>query len=312
VSAELWQLLGMERALIPLLEHPAFIGLAPAAAFWLIRLVNSPIWSEERRVMEWAALAPCSVVRLTAIRGLAERALGARVGIERPTDPATVTRSRCCTRATSIAVRCAGWSPRMSPATASGGFAIPLTVAWFARHPKLDRIAWLGGFETRGAIDGIGEVTLAVETDLLEALKLGTYVGTCFGRGGNFAYSAAAVVLDVNKHVVYARDARGAVIGRQLIAISDVDRLVCYPIYGSASEAQLAPVFRAFDQAFAAKLGVPIYRPSHDNDDDDDDDGHDHGGWQVACVLSRDCYFDLMWDPGADSVAVATPDDRSR
>jgi len=44
-------------------------------------------------------------------------------------------------------------------------------------------------------------------------------------------YSAAAVVLDVNKQVVYARNRRGSVIARQLLALSEDDRLVAYDVY---------------------------------------------------------------------------------
>jgi hypothetical protein len=90
------------------------------------------------------------------------------------------------------------------------------------------------GIETRGHIEGIGEIRISVEPDPLEALKLGTYVGTCLGRGGNLESAAAAVVLDVNKQVVYARDRRGAVVGRQLLAISEADDLVCFAVYGTA------------------------------------------------------------------------------
>jgi len=47
--------------------------------------------------------------------------------------------------------------------------------------------------------------------------------------------------LDVNKQVVYARDPHGAVIGRQLLAISEADELVCFSVYATAGPALLEP-----------------------------------------------------------------------
>lgn len=140
------------------------------------------------------------------------------------------------------------------------------------RDPRIDRDVWLGDFARR-----YGDVTFAIEGDPLEALKLGTYVGSCLGRGGACARSAAAVVLDVNKQVVYARDARGAVLARQLLAISDSDELVCFRVYGQAA---LAPLFRDFDRALADRLGIPISR----------------GARSVSYVLSHWWLDDGDWD----------------
>jgi hypothetical protein len=47
----------------------------------------------------------------------------------------------------------------------------PVTIEWFAKHPTVDRSAWLDGFETRTEIVGIGEVTIAVEKDRPSALS---------------------------------------------------------------------------------------------------------------------------------------------
>ena len=80
----------------------------------------------------------------------------------------------------------------------------PLTRRWLEKHRCLNLSIWLGGISGEGMTGEWGKVSLRVETDPLEALKLGTYVGSCLGLGGSFAYSAAAAVLDINKQVVYA------------------------------------------------------------------------------------------------------------
>ena len=91
---------------------------------------------------------------------------------------------------------------------------------------------------------------------------------------------AAAVVLDVNKQVVYARDPRGSVIGRQLVAMSEAGELVCFSVYGTIKPALLEPLFRAFDRAFAAALGCPVFG------------GDDY---EISAILSLEWWDDTPW-----------------
>ena len=162
--------------------------------------------------------------------------------------------------------------------------AHPLTRRWLARHPRLDPALWLRGIAGGGTADGWGVLTIAVESDPLEALKLGTYVGSCLGLGGDFAYSAAAAVLDINKQVVYARDRRGTVVGRQLVAVSEDDCLVCFEVYPLGAQAALGGLFAAFDAALAAALGLPLHQPQSGLE------------YKIACILSHAWWDDLAWD----------------
>jgi hypothetical protein len=226
-------------------------------------------------------IAELDLVRLAAIRQMIERILAARVGID---EIATSTVRHAAAMLSNVDVH-RRQLRRLLTATLAGDAAWkvrhPRTKEWFARHPKIDRDVWMNGIETRGRIDGVGDIRVAVETDPLEALKLGTYVGSCLGRGGNLEYSAAAVVLDVNKQVIYARDIRGAVVGRQLVALSESDELVCFGVYGSAKAEVIEPLFREFDRAFASKLGVQLYGRSSDD-------------YVIASILSHE-----WWDDGA-------------
>lgn len=92
-------------------------------------------------------------------------------------------------------------------------------------------------------------------------------------------------MLDINKNVVYARDQRGAVIGRQLIAISEANELVCFHVYASNPE-RLEPLFREFDRALAAQLRVTIFDPSTAE-----------SGYEITSVLSHEWWDDGAWDP---------------
>lgn len=230
-------------------------------------------------------VAALDEVRLAAIRQEAERVLAARAHLEQIESPAVrhalamigeADENRRQLRRLLIAYFAGDREWRLRH---------PETRAWLARHPRLDREAWLAGLTLRGQAEGLGEVILAVETDPLEALRAGTYVGSCLGRGGGLSWSAAAIVLDVNKHVVYARDARGSVVGRQLLAISEADELVCFTPYGASHAPALEPLFCDFDQTFSARLGLPVLARGDQ-------------GWryEVASILSRQWWDDVPWD----------------
>ena len=160
----------------------------------------------------------------------------------------------------------------------------PQTRLWRQKHPGIDWEIWRGGLTVEGMTDTGVAVTLTVENDPLEALKLGTYVGSCLGLGGDFAYSAAAVVLDVNKQVVYARDARGTVVGRQLVALSEDRKLVCFYVYPLDAQKRLGPLFAAYDRQWSAALGLPIYEADSDED------------YDIAHILSHDWWDDSVWN----------------
>lgn len=228
-------------------------------------------------------IAALGEVRLAALRQIAEADLATRVGVDK-------IESVGIRHAMGILRNAERQRPqlrRMLAANLSGDASWrlrhPRTQEWLARHPELACEVWLAGHELVAEVPDVGRVRIAVEHDPLEALKLGTYVGSCLGRGGNLEYSAAASVLDVNKHVVYARDSRNAVIGRQLVAISEAEELVCFYVYGSARKV-LEPLFRDFDQAFARALGVPLYTRK---------DGEDY---VIANVLSHEWWDDSVWD----------------
>jgi len=160
----------------------------------------------------------------------------------------------------------------------------PASQLWFRRHAAIAPELWLSGISLQGEVSGIGRVELSLETDPLEALRLGTYVGSCLSVGGLCAYSAAAVVLDVNKQVRYARDSKGTVVARQLVALSDQDSLVCFEVYPHRTSPELKALFAEYDRRFARALGIPLAA---------------EGGDDVSCVLSRGFWYDGAWDLGA-------------
>jgi hypothetical protein len=159
----------------------------------------------------------------------------------------------------------------------------PATREWVRRHPQLDLARWQAGIVVEADGGEHGRLRLAIEQDPIEALRLGSYVGSCLQPGGLCSYSSVAVVLDVNKQVVYARTPAGQVIARQIVAIADDHRLVCFHVYPLSSSSLVKRLFRAYDQALAQALALPLLQ----GDDED---------YAIANVLSQQWWDDSPWD----------------
>lgn len=160
----------------------------------------------------------------------------------------------------------------------------PRTQHWLRHHPRVNVDLWTSGIAFQPhAATALG-VTLGIEQDPLEVLRLGTYVGSCLGLGGLCDYSAAAVLLDVNKQVLYARDRHGSVVARQLIALSKADEVVCFNVYPDSSPAPIKALFRAYDVALAEALGLTRYIPKSHYDRD----------YEIEHILSEEWWDDAL------------------
>ncbi len=154
----------------------------------------------------------------------------------------------------------------------------PLNQAWYLKHPRIRQASWQAGLQ-HAVLTAQGNLTLAFEHDPFEALMLGTYVGSCLGLGGLCDYSAAACLLDANKQVLYARNASGKVVARQLLAIDEADQLVCFAVYPENVSQELKTAFKNYDKELAAHLGLPLYQ---------DGEG---SSYDVTTILAQ-CWWD--------------------
>jgi hypothetical protein len=159
----------------------------------------------------------------------------------------------------------------------------PTTLAWYKKHTSISRETWELGISRKSGDDG---VTVQIERDPLEILKLGTYTGTCLGIGGICSDSAVAALLNVNKKVLYARDRQGRIVARQLLAISDDDQLVCFSVYPVSAPAMVKSAFHDYDRALGRALGIPLYDPANAREE----------YYQISSVLSVYWWDDGSWD----------------
>ncbi|MBP1637041.1 MAG: hypothetical protein H6Q10_3615 [Acidobacteria bacterium] len=65
-----------------------------------------------------------------------------------------------------------------------------------------------------------GALTAYVATDPLEVLQMGSLFGTCLSAGKFNAHAAVAAAVELNKRVLYVKDAAGRVLGRRLLALT--------------------------------------------------------------------------------------------
>ncbi len=117
--------------------------------------------------------------------------------------------------------------------------------AWdFRAHPA--NAAFIASLVRRGVdpapwLDGIGpwvestpdvgQITLALEDDPLELLEMGKHFGTCLSPTAFNYFSVFANIVDVNKRVLYARDAHGKVLGRCLMALTTAGGILTFHAY---------------------------------------------------------------------------------
>ena len=178
----------------------------------------------------------------------------------------------------------------------------PKTKAWLAKHPKLNLRRWMSNFTINAKHSKFGKISLTTEKNPLEVLRMGSYARSCLGLGGGFTDSAAAALLDINKHVVYGRAESGKVVGRQLIAITEKDELAVFHIYVNEEDKELKSIFAKFDYAFAQYLGTEVL--THCRKDcptflagSDYCEECEVNEYEIATILSHDWYDDEIWEP---------------
>ena len=131
-----------------------------------------------------------------------------------------------------------------------------------ARHPAnaifleqlaargVDVAAWLGEHRRRVPCGGVagGWAHMALEREPLVILQMGTLFHTCLSAGEGNAHAAVANACELNKRVLYVRDAAGQVIGRKLIGINQEGSLIGYRTYSTLSDEGAAALRAAVDE----------------------------------------------------------------
>ena len=139
---------------------------------------------------------------------------------------------------------------------------LPRNHAWLARAATHMRAPpWLAPRQRTLEIAGVRHI-LCIEDDPLEVLRMGIPFDTCLALETGFnADSTVLNAVDINKRVLYLRDARGSVIARQLIAVSSDFGLLGYRLYcarGLDDRPAVTAAFHALCTDLADACGLPF------------------------------------------------------
>ncbi len=143
----------------------------------------------------------------------------------------------------------------------------------FAEEPE--NRAYLSGLQAQGidiapwveppspqTVRGPGGQTLEISfaRDPLEVFRMGEYFKTCLGFEGCNFYSTVTNFVDVNKHVLFAKNAKGTVIGRCLLALTERGWLQTFQAYSHDAAIEWDKIVAQIVQDLAAKMGTVITR----------------------------------------------------
>jgi hypothetical protein len=136
----------------------------------------------------------------------------------------------------------------------------PQNRAFVESLPRLDWSPW---------IDGVGTVVLpttprlhlALEDDPLEIFRMGGHFQTCLSPGAMNFYSVFANAADINKRVLYARDAcdgAGKVVGRCLLALTATGGLIRFDAYCHDGSLGFDQICTDFATDLARRMGTAL------------------------------------------------------
>ncbi|MEM7584955.1 MAG: hypothetical protein AAF560_16295 [Acidobacteriota bacterium] len=137
----------------------------------------------------------------------------------------------------------------------------PANAAFLARMAALgiDTGPWIDSGPTLQA----GDIQLALERDPLEILHMGGHFRTCLSPGQFNHFSVYANACDINKQVLYARDARGNVVARMLLALTAEGGLLCFHPYQLDSELGFEALAQDYAQRLADAMGTLVVPRGH-------------------------------------------------
>jgi hypothetical protein len=117
---------------------------------------------------------------------------------------------------------------------------------------------WLDGIGVRKITAGGLTLRLDLESDPLEIMRMGEPFQTCLAPGSFNFFSTVANAADINKRVLYARDARGVIRARCLLALADTGHIMTFHVYAHAHHDEIAAEVKAYVLELAGAMKTSI------------------------------------------------------
>ncbi len=104
------------------------------------------------------------------------------------------------------------------------------------------------------------KLTLGFERDPLEILQMGSYFHTCLSVGSFNFFSAVSNAVDANKQVVYARDDRGQVAGRCLLAVTTEGGILVFHPFNHEPAIRFGEMISALANRLAGAMKTAVVK----------------------------------------------------
>ena len=101
-------------------------------------------------------------------------------------------------------------------------------------------------------------ITLSIAKDPLEILNMGAYFKTCLSPTSFNYFSVFANIADINKQLIYAKNAKGKVVGRVLIGITEIGGLMTYHLYFHNAQQGFNKFALEYIDKWAKKVGLTL------------------------------------------------------
>jgi hypothetical protein len=132
------------------------------------------------------------------------------------------------------------------------------------RSRNINMDAWVKGIGVMEMEGPKGQkVQLQLEDDPVEIFFMGAHFKTCLTPGDFNFFSVFANAADINKRVLYARDTKGKVVGRCLLALTDEGGIVTFYPYTHDETLKFAEMARDFVEDLAAKMNTIVVPGGH-------------------------------------------------
>jgi hypothetical protein len=106
-------------------------------------------------------------------------------------------------------------------------------------------------------VDGLA-LRLNLEADPLEIMRMGEPFQTCLAPGAFNFFSTIANAADINKRVLYARDAKGVIRARCLLALADTGHIITFHVYAHAHQKEIAAAVKAYVLELAGAMNTSL------------------------------------------------------
>lgn len=137
----------------------------------------------------------------------------------------------------------------------------PAHVAWRVRMEErgLDLELWRSGDMRHESTSPEGRrLVFQLERDPLQVFQMGRWFGTCLSPGDINFFSVVANAADENKQLLVARDARGVVQARCLLALTARGQLLAFHVYAHEEQAWCKEQVHAIAVELGASVGATL------------------------------------------------------